>query len=127
MLSSTKSLLIVSAVVEVGTGLLLLVAPSLTAEVLFGAALVSPGSRLIGRIGGAALLAIGLSCWLERYREGSARAIGLVAGLLVYNAAVVVLVVHGALVDGVSGFGSWPAVGLHSVLLAWCSARLRAA
>jgi hypothetical protein len=127
VLSSTKSLLTVTAVVEVGTGLLLLVAPSLTAETLFGAGLVSPGSRLMGRIGGAALLAIGLSCWLERNREGSARAIGLVAGLVVYNAAVVMLIVHGALVDGVRGLGSWPAVGLHSMLLVWCSARLRAA
>ena len=125
MLSNTKSLLIVSAVIEMGAGLLLLIAPSPTAKLLFGAGLVSPESMLVAKVAGAALLSFALSCWLERNRDPSAAAIGLVAGLFVYNAAVVVLFVYAALVSKMNGIGMWPAVGLHSALLIWCAARLR--
>ena len=125
VLSNTKSLLIVSAVIEIGAGLLLLIAPSPTARLLLGAGLVSPESMLVGRVGGAALLSIGLSCWLERNRDPGASAIGLVAGLLVYNAAAIVLLAYAALVGKMDGIGIWPAVGLHSTLFIWCAARLR--
>lgn len=125
MLSNTKSLLLVSAVIEMGAGLLLLSAPSPTAKLLLGAGLVAPESILVGRVAGAALLSIGLSCWVERSRDPSASAIGLVAGLLAYNAAVVVLFAYAALVGKMNGIGIWPAVGLHSALIIWCAARLR--
>ena len=125
MLSNTKSLLIVSAVIEMGAGLLFLIAPSPTVKLLLGAGLVSPESMLVAKVGGAALLSFALSCWLERNRDPSASAIGLVAGLFVYNAAVVVLFVYAALVSKMNGIGMWPAVGLHSALLIWCAARLR--
>ena len=120
MLSNTKSLLIVSAVIEMGAGLLLLSAPSQTAKLLLGAGLGSPESMLVGRVGGAALLSIGLSCWLERNRDPSVSARGLVVGLLVYNAAVVVLLAYAANVGKMNGIGTWPVVGLHSALLIWC-------
>ncbi len=122
VLSNTKSLLIVSAVIEMGAGLLLLIAPSPSAKLLFGVGLVSPESMLVAKVAGAALLSFALSCWLERNRDS---AIGLVAGLLVYNAAVVALFVYAALVSRMNGIGIWPAVGLHSALLIWCAARLR--
>lgn len=125
VLSNTKSLLIVSAVIEMGAGLLFLIAPSPTVKLLLGAGLVSPESMLVAKVGGAALLSFALSCWLERNRDPSASAIGLVAGLFVYNAAVVVLFVYAALVSKMNGIGMWPAVGLHSALLIWCAARLR--
>ena len=125
MLANTKSLLIVSAVVEMGAGFLFLIAPSPTAKLLLGAGLVSPESMLVGRVAGAALLSIGLICWVEGNRDRSASAIGLVAGLLVYNAAVIVLFAYAALVGKMNGIGIWPAVGLHSALLIWCAARLR--
>jgi hypothetical protein len=50
---------------------------------------------------------------------------GLVAGLLVYNAAVGALLLYGAVVDKMHGVGIWPAIGLHTVLLIWCALRLR--
>ena len=125
MLSNTKPLLIVSAVVEIGAGLLLLIAPSPTARLLLGGGLVSPESMFVGRVGGAALLSIGLSCWLERNPDPGASAIGLVAGLLVYNAAAIVLFAYAALVGKMNGIGIWPTVGLHSALFIWCAARLR--
>lgn len=125
VLSNTTPLLIVSAVCEIGAGLLLLIAPSPTARLLLGAGLMSPESMLIGRVGGAALLSIGLSCWLERNRDPGAPAVGLVAGLLVYNAAAIALFAYAALVSKMAGIGIWPTVGLHSALFIWCAARLR--
>jgi|SRR6185503_11006122 hypothetical protein len=124
MLSNTKLLLIVSGLAELGLGASLLLAPSLTAELVVGAGLASAASVLVARVGGAALLSIGLSCWFERDRVSPAS--GLVAGLAVYNAVVAALLTYAAVVDGMRGFGLWPATGLHLVLLMWCAACLRA-
>ena len=85
----------------------------------------APESMLVAKVAGAALLSFALSCWLERNRDPSASAIGLVAGLLVYNAAVVVLFVYAALVSKMNGIGIWPVVGLHSALFLWCAVQLR--
>jgi len=121
MFSNTRSLLVVTAVLELGAGLLLLIAPSLMSKLLLGAELGSPESVIVGKIAGAALLAIGLSCWLGRNQAS-----GLVAGLLLYNAAVAVLLLDAAVVEKMHGIGVWPAIGLHSAMTIWCAARLRA-
>jgi len=120
MFSNTKSLLVVTAIAELGAGLVLLIAPSPTVKLLLGAGLESPESVLLGKIAGAALLAIGLSCWLGRNEPG-----GLVAGLLLYNAALVILFFDAAVIDKMQGIGIWPAVGVHGALAIWCAARLR--
>ena len=66
---NTKSLLIVTALIEAGTGIALLVAPSVIVELLLGAGLSSPQSLVVGRVAGAALIAIGVACWLARKGE----------------------------------------------------------
>lgn len=121
MFSNTKSLLVVTAVVELGAGLALLVAPSPVVNLLLGAGLESPESVLLGKIAGSALLAIGLSCWLGRNEPG-----GLVAGLLLYNAALVMLFLDAGMIDKMRGIAIWPAVGVHGAMTVWCAARLRA-
>jgi hypothetical protein len=55
MLLNTKSLLVVTAVIEPVAGILLLITPSLTSKLLLGAGLESSESVLVGRIGGASL------------------------------------------------------------------------
>jgi hypothetical protein len=121
MFSNTKSLLVVTAIAELGAGLGLLIAPSPVVRFLLGAGLESPESVLLGKIAGSALLAIGLSCWLGR-NEAS----GLVAGLLLYNAALVILFLDAGVIDKMQGIGIWPAIGVHAALAIWCVARLRA-
>jgi hypothetical protein len=121
MFSNTKSLLVVTAIAELGAGLVLLIAPSPTVKLLLGAGLESPESVLLGKIAGSALLAIGLSCWLGRNAPG-----GLVAGLLLYNAALVILFLDAGMIDKMQGIGIWPAIGVHGALAIWCAARLRA-
>jgi hypothetical protein len=84
----TRSLLIATAVIELTTGIALLVTPSLTVELLLGEALGSAASIVVGRLAGAALIAIGLSCWLERETNRGGSQTGLLVGLLTYNGAV---------------------------------------
>ena len=120
MFSNTKSLLVVTAIAELGAGLMLLIAPSPVVKFLLGAGLESPESVLLGKFAGSALLAIGLSCWLGRNEPG-----GLVAGLLLYNAALVILFLDAGVIDKMQGIGIWPAVAVHAALAIWCAARLR--
>ena len=117
----TGYLLVATALVEFATGVALLVAPSFVVELLLGEALGSAASVLVARVAGAALAAIGLTCWLER--DGSSA--GLLAGLLAYNGAVALLLMHGAVFNGVHGLLLWPVAAAHIVFALWCTVRLR--
>jgi hypothetical protein len=123
---NTKPLLTVSAILEASTGLGLLIAPSAVVGLLLGATLDYPAAIVVGRVGGAALLAIGLVCWLQR-ELGRGVQTGLLMGLLVYNAVVGILLVYTAKVDDTRAIGLWPAVVLHSLLAIWCIVSLRKA
>jgi hypothetical protein len=82
----TKNLLIVAALVETVTGLMLLVSPTLVVALLLGASLDAPATLVVARVAGAALLSLGCACWLAR-NDGPNRATGgMVAAMLLYNA-----------------------------------------
>lgn len=121
---NTKSLLIVTAVVEVGAGLALVSVPSLTAEVLLGEGLVPPPALVVARVAGAAVISLSVACWLERNGEGRAQS-GLVAGMLIYNIAVPIVLFHAWIIFSLSGIGLWPASVLHAALGIWCIVCLR--
>jgi hypothetical protein len=116
----SKLLLVVTALIEVGTGAGLLVAPSRFVELLLGDGLSSPQSLVLGRITGAALISIGVACGLASRGEPSGQR-GLIGSLLIYNLAVPVLLIHVAVTDGMSGIALWPASGLHLGLAIWCA------
>jgi pyridoxal biosynthesis lyase PdxS len=120
-----KSLLIVTAAAETATGLALLGVPSLVVSLLFGGSLDTPAVLAVARITGAALISIGLACWLARNDPQSRAAAGVIAALSFYNAAAVVVLVHAGLGLGLSGIGLWPTVVLHAALAVWCVACLR--
>lgn len=120
-----KSLLIVTAVIEVATGLALLVSPSLVVSLLLGAELDAPAALVVARVGGAALLSIGAGSWLARNDTQSGAATGLIASLLLYNIAAAAVLAYSGMVLSLAGIVLWPAAALHVALALWCGACLR--
>lgn len=121
----TKSLLILTALAEVGTGLALFVMPALIVELLLGEGLTSPPALVLGRVTGAALIAIGVACWLARNDGRSGARTGLLAGLLIYNLAVPILLLHALLASMMHGIALWPASVAHMGFAVWCAVSLR--
>ncbi len=102
-----KRVLIVAAIVEIATGLALLMVPQLVVHSLLGEALPVVAVPL-ARVAGIALIALGLACW-----PGPAQ-----FGMLVYGAAVALYLAYLGLAGGSTGMLLWPAVVLHVILTA---------
>jgi hypothetical protein len=118
----TRPLLIATAVIEAGAGLALLASPPLTASILIGAPFDTPADLVVGRLAGAALLALGFACWRARLDVHSHAATAIVSAMLLYNFAAVVVIAHAGLGLRLSGIGLWPAVVLHLLMAIWCLA-----
>lgn len=118
-----RNLLLATAALEVGAGVGLLAAPGLVTRLL-GAA--SEGAGLLpARLAGAALLSLGVACWVERDAEAVPR--GLVTGLLAYNALVPLVLVPTMFANGTHTAMGWSACATHTALAAWCALVLRGA
>jgi hypothetical protein len=100
-----KKVLLLAAVGEAATGLMLLVAPSLVGRLLLGVEL-SGVAVVVARVAGIALLALGVGCW-----PGP-----VLLGLLTYNALGTVYFAWLALGGEWVGPLLWPVVGLHAVI-----------
>jgi hypothetical protein len=120
---SSTQFFVVTAGMEVGAGLALIVVPALVIRLLFGPSENQTGVA-IGRLAGAALVSLGTACWWARHDGGSAASRGLVSGLLIYNAAVVALVLSGSF--GSLGPPLWAVVVVHGAMAIWCVWLLRA-
>jgi len=122
---TVNNLLTLTAVIETAAGLALVALPSVPVRLLFGSSLDTSTSLTVGRWAGAALLAMGVVCWLARHDGQSRAATGLVAAILLYNLAIVVLFAYAGLGSGLVGVALWPAVVLHTAMAAWCIVCLR--
>jgi hypothetical protein len=103
---------------------MLLVAPSLLVELLLETAPGTPVGLTVSRVAGVALLALGIACWLAREDATGRAAKGLVAAMLLYNVAVVAILVLAWTSLGLFGIGFWPVVLGHTGVAAWCVAGL---
>ncbi len=114
-----KHLLTVTAVIEAGAGLALLVVPTVVVQLLLGAD-ISGAAIPLGRVAGAALLALGLACWLARGDAQNQAARGLVAAMLLYNLGAVVVLGAAGTRPQAAGIALWPAVIIHAAMAVWC-------
>jgi len=117
-------LLKLTAIIEAATGLGLIAVPSVVVRLLLGSPLDTSAAVMLGRVAGAALLALGVACWLARDDTQSRAARGLVVAMLIYNIAATALLAFAAIGLRLHGVALWPAVVLHAVMGAWCVACL---
>jgi hypothetical protein len=94
-----------------------------TASLLLGAALETGAAVSLARVGGAAILALSIVCWLTRDAPGRG-ARGLITAMVFYNLAVGGVLALASVGDGLHGMLLWPAVAFHIVMGAWCAAIL---
>jgi hypothetical protein len=119
-IAPSKALLVVTGLIEAATGAGLLVSPPLVADLLLGASLGPLPALILGRVAGAALLALGVACWLARDESPSGPARGLVLAMLLYNATTTAVLAYAGAALPPGGVLLWPAVMFHAALAAWC-------
>ncbi len=102
-----KTALLLAAALEAATGVALLVVPSLVGQLLLGEELVGVAIP-VARVLGIALIALGVACW-----PGPP-----LIGMLIYSAAVTLLLAYIGFAGGMSGVLLWPVVVLHAILTA---------
>jgi len=115
-----KKLLIVTALIELTTGLLLIPFPSVMATILFGSPIDSPVALTIARVAGVALISLGTAFWLGRDEKQGKALKGLVTAMTIYNIGVIIVFIYGAIILGLSGIGIWPVVSVHLAMAVWC-------
>ena len=118
-------LLKLTAIIETATGLGLMATPSVVVRLLLGSPLDTSAAVMLGRVAGAALLALGVACWLARDDTQSRAARGLVVAMLIYNLIATAVLAFAGIGLGLHGVALWPAVVLHAAMGVWCGACLR--
>jgi hypothetical protein len=100
-----KRVLIFAAMGEAGTGLALMIVPSLVGRLLLGEEL-SGIAIPVARVAGIALFGLGVACW----------PVTPLIGMLTYSAAVTLYLAYLGFAGGLSGILLWPAVALHALV-----------
>jgi hypothetical protein len=103
-----KRLLILAAVSEALTGLILLVYPPIVIRLLFASEIAGAGVSM-SRLAGITLIALGVACWPDRNAQRA------FFGMLTYSLLAMLYLVY---VGGNGGVGIllWPAVAVHGGL-----------
>jgi hypothetical protein len=120
-----SKILTFAAVVEIGTGLVLMIDPAIVIRLLLGIEDSNAG-MLVGRFFGVALLSLGVACWPGRPEPTG----GLQSfrAMLAYNALVALYLAYLGTAGHLGGLLLWPTVALHAILalsLAWASRNRR--
>ncbi len=111
--NSLRNILAFAAAVEVGTGLVLMIDPTIVVTLLLGTEVASAGT-LLGRFFGIALLALGLGCWPSWQRGESAWQ--AFRAMLIYNVLIALYLAYLGTAGHVGGLLLWPGVALHAVV-----------
>jgi len=105
-----NAILMLAALAEAGTGVILLVHPPIVVRLLFDAEIAGAGVSM-SRLAGIALIGLGAACWPD---TDSRRAF---SGMVTYSLlAMLFLIYIGVRSEGV-GLLLWPAVVAHAILI----------
>ena len=106
-----KIVLIIAAAAEAGTGLLLLISPSLVVGLLFDTE-AGGIATVMSRLAGVALIGLGVACW-----PGSA-AFQQLYGMLTYSTLAMLYLIRIGIRGIPVGLLLWPGVAVHALLIA---------
>jgi hypothetical protein len=120
-----KLFLLITAFVEAATGLCLLFLPAVLFTILLGLDHATVDAIFVGRLAGAALLAIGIASWMARTDTRTPAQLGILTGILIYNLAASMLLAFAGAGLKMIGVLLWPAVAVHAILAVWCFSCLR--
>ena len=114
------NLLVVTAVLEGATGVVLVALPSWLATLLLGSSLDAPAALTLARVAGVALVALAVTCWLARHDGQSRAARGLVRAMVLYHTGVAMVLAYASIGLALSGMALWPTVLFHAAMSGWC-------
>lgn len=120
-LGQLKNLLIFTAVIEVGAGIVLVFCPSATISLLLTSTLDTSASIALARVAGAALFALGIAAWFAHYDQYSLAARGFAGAMILYNLSVFIVLVAAGMTPQPVGVAFWPAVIVHAAMSIWCT------
>jgi hypothetical protein len=100
--------LLVTALVEAATGLRILFLPAVLFVVLLGLEHAAADTIFVGRLAGAELLAIGAASWVAKADARTPAQLGLLTGILIYDAAAAMLLAFAGLILKMNGVLLWP-------------------
>lgn len=113
MVKLTRHATRISCLVELSTGVPLVLVPSVVMALLFGSPLADGGDQL-AQLFGAALISLGISCWSAGDLEAKPSTARL--GLMLYNLAAALFLIGFAFTGAAQGPMVGPAGLLHLVL-----------
>src|SRR5271157_1143522 len=106
-----NKVLALAAAAEAGTGLILLVLPSIVVRLLFGAE-ISGAGVIMSRIAGIALIGLGVACWPSNSASQPLH------GMLTYSTLAMLYLIYIGVREEAVGLLLWPAVAAHAILVA---------
>lgn len=110
---STRTLVLLSAGLEVTTGVAFIAAPGFVVHLLLGASEGLSGAGIaVARLAGLALLCLGLACWPNK-DDATTQA---TLTLCIYNLFVAIYLVCIRLEEGFARYLLWPVIALHALL-----------
>jgi len=108
-----RKVLVLTVLVELGTGVALIAKPAVVVRLLLGADLAGAGI-VAGRCFGVALVALALACWPGRRADAGDRS--AFRGMLVYNALIALYLIELGTAARMQGMLLWPAAILHALV-----------
>jgi hypothetical protein len=120
----TQTLLTLTAILEMLTGIGLILAPALLIRILLGAEMNDPVVFTISRVGGSAIFSLGIACWLAQKTPPGLGTKALITGMLCYNIAVFLTLIYSAFTYKIT-IALIAAIVVHFLLAIACMSSLR--